>query len=495
MIPKVIFIITILLLFYLAATNYNFPFTHAQSKENDKRVSYYDVPRNYPSRYNDPILKEPKVTTYVASQDISDVIYLEKFDKNINIFEEGRAPGPSTNDPNLMIERVFKGINGSTNMAFLGTNDILVLEKVSGKVQRIVNGNMQEKPLIDLNSYEQDGLVGIATAKNQNGSTYVFVYFNEAPIKYGADVDNREEAERVNRTLGFDREGDRLYRYELMGDKLVNPKLLFDLPVPKPNVHLGGQHRGGEVIVGPEGAVYFVVGDLDGAKYKEKTRAQNFRDGTEPDGRAGILRVHQDGTPVGKGILGDTYPLNLYYAYGIRNSFGMDFDPVTGKLWDTENGPDYGDEINLVEPGFNSGAGMLEGPSTDTDKIENLVDFAGKGKYSDPEFSWGKEGVPFTVGPTAIKFLDSDKLGRQYEEDMFVSDFNNGNIYHFDLNEDRTQIILNGALKDKVADKPEELESIIFARGFNGITDLQVGPDGYLYVLSNGEIFRIVPKS
>ena len=58
---------------------------------------------------------------------------------------------------------------------------------------------------------------------------------------------------------------------------------------------------------------------------------------------------------LGKGILGNTYPLNLYYAYGIRNSFGMDFDPVTGKLWDTENGPDYGDEINLVEPGFNSG--------------------------------------------------------------------------------------------------------------------------------------------
>ena len=38
------------------------------------------------------------------------------------------------------------------------------------------------------------------------------------------------------------------------------------------------------------------------------------------------------------GIIGDSYPLNLYYAYGIRNSFGIDFDPVTGKLWETENG-------------------------------------------------------------------------------------------------------------------------------------------------------------
>ena len=72
-------------------------------------------------------------------------------------------------------------------------------------------------------------------------------------------------------------------------------------------------------------------------------------------GRAGILRVTQDGRPVGHGILGPDDPLNKYYAYGIRNSFGIDFDPLTGNLWDTENGPDYGDEINLVRPGFNSG--------------------------------------------------------------------------------------------------------------------------------------------
>jgi glucose/arabinose dehydrogenase len=51
----------------------------------------------------------------------------------------------------------------------------------------------------------------------------------------------------------------------------------------------------------------------------------------------------------------DNRPLNMYYAYGIRNSFGLDFDPLTGNLWDTENGPEYGDEINLVELSFNSG--------------------------------------------------------------------------------------------------------------------------------------------
>jgi hypothetical protein len=59
--------------------------------------------------------------------------------------------------------------------------------------------------------------------------------------------------------------------------------------------------------------------------------------------------------------LADHSPLNKYYAFGIRNGFGPAFDPVTGKLWDTENGSGYGDEMNLVEPGFNSGWLRVQG--------------------------------------------------------------------------------------------------------------------------------------
>ena len=140
----------------------------------------------------------------------------------------------------------------------------------------------------------------------------------------------------------------------------------------------------------------------------------------------------------------------MYYAYGIRNSFGMDFDPITGKLWDTENGPNYGDEINLVEPGFNSGWQAIQGHwnegrvAGDIAQIpDDLEDFDGKGKYSDPEYEWSE-----TVGPTALKFLNSDKLGKQYENDMFVGDFNNGNIYHFELNKERTKLNIDSALEE-----------------------------------------------
>lgn len=101
--------------------------------------------------------------------------------------------------------------------------------------------------------------------------------------------------------------------------------------------------------------------------------------------------------------------------------------------------------------------------------------------------------------PTALKFLTSDKLGKQYENDIFVSDINNGNIYHFQLNKTGTGFILNGLLTDKVANTIAERNTAVFATGFAGISDLEVGPDGYLYLLtfhkSDGAIYRIIPVS
>ena len=125
---------------------------------------------------------------------------------------------------------------------------------------------------------------------------------------------------------------------------------------------------------------------------------------------------------------------------------------------------------------------------------EDLVSFDGKGKYSDPEFEW-----TFTLGPTALKFLNSDKLGIEYINDMFVTDVVTGRIYHFDLNEDRTELILSGLLADKVAETRDTgIENILFAEGFGGVTDLEVGPDdGYLYVVSlgHGAIYKILPAA
>jgi glucose/arabinose dehydrogenase len=91
--------------------------------------------------------------------------------------------------------------------------------------------------------------------------------------------------------------------------------------------------------------------------------------------------------------------------------------------------------------------------------------------------------------------LHSDKLGQQYQNDIFVGSIVTGNIYHFDLNQDRTQLVLTGDLEDKIAETRETGDQdIIFGEGFAGISDLEVGPDGNLYVVSlgQGKIFRVV---
>jgi aldose sugar dehydrogenase len=385
-------------------------------------------------------------------------------------------------DPNLKVELFAQGLKSPTSMAFLGPNDILVLEKDTGTVQRIVNGKMLPQPILQVpvSTTSERGMLGIAIAKHTNGPTYVFLYYT----KLGSGTQSLANV---------------LYRYELVNNQqLSNPKLLLNLPaIP------GSAHNGGKVVIGPDNNVYVVIGDLKA----HRTQAQNVANGPPADSTGGILRVTTDGQPIPNSPLGqDTAaPLNLYYAYGIRNSFGIDFDPVSGKLWDTENGPKYGDEINLVEPGFNSGWVQVMGIWTPEGAIgketagpvnsnpsSNLVDFGGKGKYRAPEFIWFKP-----VAPTALKFFDSEKLGKQYQNNMFVGDIKNGNLYNFKLNQDRTGLVLNDTiLSNKISNTPQDSQPLIFASGFEGgITDLQVGPeDGYLYVLTfAGSIYRITP--
>jgi glucose/arabinose dehydrogenase len=412
----------------------------------------------------------PGVIIVVSLLFVSVFIPLSQF-----TFAQQKIPGvvasigtgePTIKDPNLKVETVAIGLALPTTMAFIGPNDILVLEKSKGTVQRIVNGQMLAEPLLQVNvsSEVERGMLGIATSKdNQTGTTNVFLYYTEAQ--------------------GGEPVASRLYRYELANDKLVNPVLLLDLPaVPGP------RHNSGNILIGPDNNLYVSVGDLDG----HITLAQNINGASGVDGSSSILKITQDGQPVGQGILGESGISKKYYAYGLRNSFGMDFDPVSGKLWDTENGASYGDEINFIEPGFNSGWLQIQGTAPVDFEFEDLINFQGKGNYSDPEFVWTD-----TVGPTAIKFLGSDTLGNQYRNDIFVSDITQGNIYHFDLTGNRTNLILNGLLADKVSNNSTENQEIIFGEGFGGISDLEVGPyDGYLYVVSlgHGSIYRIVPN-
>ena len=423
---------------------------------------------------------------------------------------------PYVNDSNFAVETVATGLNTPTDMAFLSDNDILVLEKNNGTVRRVVNGTVLQDPLLDVAVATKDerGMLGIDVAESV-GHTYVFLFYTEAKEEDGEDLQGIEPPL-----------GNRLYRYELdtinnnnsssnnsSGNQLGNGTLLLDLPAA------ASDHNGGKIKIGPDGNLYITVGDQQDPAEEEPlthlTTTQNVPKGLFPDGTAGILRLTQDGKPV-ENILGGQHPVDLYYAYGIRNSFGIDFDPVTGRLWDTEIGPNGRDEINIVEPAFNSGWRKIQGLAYSQSEISGLVKFPGLsgrqfsiiglieellyriqglgGKYSDPELVWQDPIVP-----TAIEFLDSKLLGGKYQDDIFVGSYNYGRILHFHLNQQRDNLYLRGPLEDKVENNPQGYIPSVFGRNFGRIVDLETGPDGYLYVLSlthdDGKIFRILPKN
>jgi glucose/arabinose dehydrogenase len=378
------------------------------------------------------------------------------------------------------VEKIFEGHFEPSNMAFLDADNILVLDRDEGKIFRITHG-VQSGPLLDVNVATDGyrGMLGVAVTPNEKGITNVFLYFTQARTHDGDD----KTSNPVNPL------GNRLYKYDLINNKLVNPGLLLDLPALP-----GPRHAGGEIAIGPDKNVYLTIGDLDGTfRYKRyETIAQNYMNGTAIDGRSGILVVTQDGRPTSKEVLGNSFPLNLYYAYGIRNSFGIDWDPRTGYLWDSENGPHFGDELNLVLPGFNSGWAEVQGiwkPNVEDIGPVNLqpndlVNFNGRGTYSSPKFIWLDPAAP-----SAVKFLNSDKYGPQYKDDLLVGDANNGYIYDFNLDRQRKSLDLSGELSDKIANNTGELNDVVFAKGFGKVADIEMGPDGLLYVLASEKQF------
>jgi aldose sugar dehydrogenase len=372
---------------------------------------------------------------------------------NMNAFGQ-----PSINDPSLKVELVTQGLSFPTSMSFLDSDNILVTEK-EGNVRLISSGALQPQPVVSLSAVNKNerGLLGIERIGNN-----IFLYITE---------DNGDVANNV-------------YKFDITGSQLTNQKLILDLPAGP-----GTNHQGGKLTTGKDGSLFSVTGEL-----QREGKDQNIQNGPDPDFSGAILRVNpDDGSPAQNNPFvspdSSTNTLSHYYAYGVRNSFGLAIDPLSGLLWDTENGEDLYDEINLVNPGFNSGWKLVMGPIAQSGISESeLVNFPGS-KYSDPIFSFKEP-----IGITEIEFLSSNSLGDKFANNIFVGDIRNGNLYFFKLNEARNGFILDSPnLEDKVADDDSELDPLIIGSGFAGITDIKTGPDGNLYVLSyeDGSIYKI----
>jgi aldose sugar dehydrogenase len=296
-----------------------------------------------------------------------------------------------------------------TSMVFVDNSTILVTQKNDGNVIAIINGTLEEQPVtsVQVNNEGLKGLLGIALVEKSSPSShdkFIFLYFTEL--------------------YGEDQTRNRVYRYEWNQEDhiLANGTLILDLPAQLESIH-----NGGKLEADKKGNLYAVMGDLG-----RRGQLQNVPEGSTADDTSVIISITENGSSVAENPFFNSSDgrMQKYYAYGIRNSFGLAVDPISGLLWDTENGPDSYDELNIVYPGFNSGWNQIMGPISDSDieqedLEEQLVVFEGS-KYFDPVFSWEEP-----IGVTDLEFLNSTALGPEYAHNLFVGDINNGNLYYF----------------------------------------------------------------
>jgi glucose/arabinose dehydrogenase len=457
-----------------------------------------------------------------------------------------QATGPSMTVSNLGVRTIVSGLDQPTSMAFLGASDFLVLEKASGRVLRVKNGAVQGAVLdLAVNSASERGLLGIALHPNFSSNGFAYLFWTESST--GADTTAIDELPLL---------GNRVDRYKWDGTKLTFDRTLIRLRSLQTDAGQPsrGNHNGGVLRFGPDGKLYVMMGDNGRRGFMQNLPCGPTTTCPGPlvtDDQFGgpehddahftgvILRLNDDGTTPTDNPYSNIQPVQStqasenvkkIFAYGIRNGFGMDFDPVGGWLWTQENGDDAFDEINRVEAGFNGGWIQLMGPSsriaefkaievergnslqqnrwppsntadTPAQALARLFILPGS-HYTEPEFSW-----KYAVAPSPVGFVRGDALGAQFSGDLFVgasrTTLLGGYLFRFHLSTDRKSIAANNSrLEDKVADNSDkfdisESESLVVGRDFGITTDIQTAPaPGGLYVvsLSDGAVYEIFAR-
>lgn len=454
--------------------------------------------------------------------------------------------GPEIVDPNLSVRTVIDGLVTPTTMAFLGEADVLVLEKNTGRVLRVVDGAV-ESTVLDLavNFASERGLLGIALHPSFPATPLVYLYWTESTSGDDTNV-------LASTTLL----GNRVDRFAWDGSALTFDANLIRIRALQQDEGQPprGNHDGGVIAFGPDGKLYVFVGDVGRRGWLQNLRCgptdrydcppgvpvpDDAFGGPEPDDAhltGVVLRLEDDGTTpadnpfyaVGASIGGEVGAnVQRIFSYGHRNSFGMAFDPRSGDLWLAENGDDSFTELNRVLPGMNGGWVQIVGPlarlhqyreietsaehfglqqirwsstniaDSSEEVLERLFMLPGA-HYADPAFSWKYE-----VAPAGLGFVVGRGLGPQYDGSLVVGaareELAGGHLFRLRLTGDRTKIAVDDPrLRDRVADNLAkwditESESLLFGTGFGVGTDIQTGPNGNLYVVSltHGAIYEV----
>jgi glucose/arabinose dehydrogenase len=454
-------------------------------------------------------------------------------------------------DPNLQVTTVLNtGITQPIGIVFLGPSDFFILEKASGQVKRVISGVIQPTPVLDLavNSNSERGLLSLVLHPNFPATPFVYIRWTESST--GADSAVVSEVPLL---------GNRVDRYIWNGSTLTLDRNIIMLRSRQTdniavtghpgtnNANEQGNHNGGVLRFGPDGKLYLFMGDqgrrgwlqnLPNGPFLTAPQVDDTFGGPAPDNAhltGVILRLNEDGTTPADNpffatgaAMGGEVGANIQkiYSYGHRNGFGMAFDPLSGRLWDTENADDAFSELNRIVPGMNGGWIQLAGPLSRLSEFKMIETtlfgsamqqvrypptrvaysptlalarmFMLPGAvYKDPEFSWKYE-----IGPAGTTFVNGTALGPEYAGTLWIGSArgfsqvggNGGSLYRFRLTADRLNVDVSGdpRLADHVADnlfRPQkfdgtESETLQIGKGFGTTPSIEQGPDGNLYVVS-----------
>ena len=305
-------------------------------------------------------------------------------------------------------EPFVQGLAFPTNMAFAPDGRLFFTEKDTGNVRIVQDGEVLARPFVTLPVVPdaERGLLGIAIDPNFDQEPWVYLYLSDA-------------TDGVNRLVRVRAQGDRGGRPETLLEGLDSA---------------AGYHNGGDLVFATDGSLFASLGEAHDAD-----RAQ------DPDDLGGkIVRVNPDGTVPTDNPFGADNPV---WSYGHRNSFGLCIDRETGELWETENGPDVDDEINMIEPGANYGWPRVTGRAGGGSFVQPVVVFAD------------------TIAVTGCSVVDGDLYFGSYD----------GRLWRLPA----------GARASGKADEVAQLPG--------GVTDIALGPDGLLYIATTDAIFTMEP--
>jgi len=348
------------------------------------------------------------------------------------------APQPAGAASAYDIQKVTTNVvlDDAVSFTFAPDGGIFYGERLSGEIRRYDPSTGSDAPFYDVpqiygESGTELGLLGIALHPDYPDKPYVYAY-----------ATRRLEGVVRNQILRLTDDGGPVESLLIFGRR-TSTTVTY--------------HVGGRILFGPDGMLYVVVGD--------KGDSGNSQDLSSPWGK--ILRL----TPTGRAPADNPFPDSRVYAFGIRNSFGFAFDPETGNLWETENGPECNDELNLFRPGANGAWGPHRTCSRPPPPPEN-TNQDGPLPRTLPLLWY----TP-TIGPTGAVFCDSCELDAAAEGRLLFGAVNTGEIIRVRLTADRL-----GVARQRV----------VYTHT-RWVLSMERGDDGMIYFTDGSAIWRLVP--